>query len=371
MDNEFFSIVNDSLFSNAIFDFEDREEYQITVGVFNQLGETSTNNFTITIEDVLTEDVQTIEILEDTLSSLYYHQENFTQPTKLVFPNLTAVTGIAYFYENVNLISVELPQLSYVGDYFYFQGNEVLESVSAPVLDTIHNYLYASQNTKLAELEICSLTHIISTDPDSESYYYIKNNPILDFTSTCLDSTILEFMPEDSLVLFARILVGRFQSNTLDPMIYYINDNGIDVTETEDFIIEEEGIYLKKDIVEYDQDSYPISITSYRMDQNSNTMLNEQILFDLNLKVKDKVIVTSAEYLANKEEIKCYPNPTSSIINVKVDQPGIYTLYNQYGVVVKTFNLTIGLNQVDVKKMLPNIYYLYSDFGHLVRIIKL
>jgi hypothetical protein len=369
-DNEYFSIENDSLLSKVTFDYEVKNEYEIEVGVFNQLGEFITKNFTINIEDDLNEDVQIVEILDDTLASLYYHQENFTNQTKLVFPNLTTVTGIAYFHQNVNLISVDLPKLSFVGDYMYFHGNEVMQSISAPVLDTIHNYLYVSQNTILEELEICSLTHIISTDPDLEAYYYINNNPLLDISSTCLDSTTLEFIPEDSLVISSRLLVGMFESNTLDSISIYINDDGINVKETEDFIIDKSSIYLKNNIEEYTEDSYPINITSYRMDENANTVLNEQILMSIDLNLKDKVIITNTKNLPLKSDLICYPIPTNSILFIKVSQPESYFLYDQTGTKVKTIKLIKGKNQIDLSKLVSGVYYLYSEYGKSAKIFK-
>jgi hypothetical protein len=368
--NEYFTIQNDSLFSNAAFDFEVMESQEITIGVYNQLGESITVDFTINVENILNEDVEIIEILDDTLASLYYHQENFTKQTKLVFPNLTTVTGIAYFHQNVNLISVDLPKLNFVGDYTYFHGNEVIESINAPLLDTIFNYLYVSQNTNLIELEICSLSHIISTEPDMESYYFVQNNPMLNLSNTCLDSTILEFIEEDSLVVASNILLGRFQSNSTDPITHYIDDGGLNVTETENFIIDEIGIYLKKDIVEYTEDSYPLLINSFRIDQNTNTILNEQIVIDINLNIKDKVIITGVIDLDVKNEIRYYPNPTNSILTIEIQAAGTYRLYDPYGKVIETFNFAQGLNQIDLSKLNPNIYYLASEYGQRIKIAK-
>gem|GEM_PF-3991129 len=265
---------------------------------------------------------------------------------------------------------MDLPKLNYVGDYMYFHGNEVIETINAPVLDTIHNYLYVSQNTNLTELDICSLTHIISTDQDRESYYYVKNNPLLNFTSTCLDSTILEFVAEDSLVVSSRILVGNFQSNTLDSITHYINDSGINVSETENFIIEESSLYLKKEIAAYTEDSYPLLINSFRMDQNANTILNEQIELTIDLKIKDKSIITSSKELATLNEIKCYPNPTNSILYLEIDLPGNYKLFDLEGNLIEVFTFTRGINQVDLSKLSTNLYFLYSEFGHNIKIGK-
>jgi len=214
IDNDHFEIVNDSLRSKSTFDFEVQDEYILTIGVFNQLGEMHTGDFTISIEDVQNEGVQIIEILDDTLSQIYYHQENFTQPTRLVFPNLTTVLGYTYFHQNVNLLSVDFPQLNKVGDYFYFHENLVLEYMKAPVIDTVYNYLYANGHANLTEFDVCSLSHIISDMVDFNSYYYLNNNPLLDLTTTCLDTSILQFVPMDSLLQAQYIQVGTFETGT-------------------------------------------------------------------------------------------------------------------------------------------------------------
>ena len=373
-DNESFVIVDNELRSGKTFDYESQNEYIVDVSVHNQIGELTIQQFTITIQDIQDEGMQTIEILDETLESLFYHQENFTAQTRLVFPNLTRVNGIVYFHQNINLTAVHLPKLSYVGEYMYFHGNEVIDTVTAPTLDTVHQYLYASQNHSMREFDVCSLTHIL---PDSEfpedtmsTYYYVQNNNSLDFSSTCLDSTILEFQELDSLVQSDFILAGSFISNTSDPIMHTINVDGVEQTETDDFIIIDNGLYLRRPIEEYTEESYPLSISSLRMDSDSNTFLNEQILLDIILDVKDKAVITSVTSLDIKDTLSCFPNPTNSEITIKTSRPGTYSLTNQFGEIVMKLELQKEYNTIDLSQLPPSLYYLKSNVGPSIKVIK-
>jgi len=292
---ELFDLVDNTLVSQTTFDFEVQNEYELTIGVYNSLGEQTEETFTISIEDVTDEGLQVIEILDEALEEIIYDRENFSQPTQLIFPNLTSVSGIVYFDNNVNLVSVEFPMLSYVGDYAYIEGNDVLESVNAPAIDTIHNYLYVSRNDVLTELNVCNLSHIISNeeyyeDPYlySEPYYYIENNPVLDFSSTCLENTMFSFSELDTLMQMARIQVGSFEANTNKPMSYFIIEEDKELTENENFSIEANQLFLTKDLSEYDEDSYTMTIGALRMGNDQNTSLNQKMELAIEVNLANK-----------------------------------------------------------------------------------
>ena len=370
-DNDNFIIVNDSLMSKSTFDFEVKDEYLITVGVFNQLGEKTINDFTITIEDVQNEGLQVIEILDDTLSSLYYHEENFSQPTRLVFPNLTTVLGSAYFHQNVNLVSVNLPQLNYVGDYVYFHGNQVLEYMKAPVIDTIYNYLYVYGNSKLTEFDVCSLSHIISDMEDFKSYYYIDNNPLLNLSTTCLDTSILEFMPLDTFVQSLYIHVGDFESAASNEFLHYMEIDGVEVNETDEFLIIDDGLYLTKELSYYDQNSYNINIVSYKLDDNPNSNVNEKIVTDIIVNIEGEEVISSVTNPENKENIIVYPNPTSSILTILLETQMLINVINPLGLVIEQRTLSKGMNRIDLTNYTGGIYFIQTEIGQLIKVIKL
>ncbi|HEY6143687.1 MAG TPA: cadherin domain-containing protein, partial [Flavobacterium sp.] len=210
-----FKIIGNQLFTNSTFDYEAINQYIIKIAVRNQIGENITKEFTINITDVSPETINIIEITDTTLDNIYYYKTNFTSPTKLVFTNLTSVNRYVFFYRNTNLISVEFPELTQTGDYFYIDGNQSLENIKAPKLTTIKDYLYVEGNQKLTELKICGLKDIQPTDVSSSSYYYIRNNPLLDMATTCLTSTNVSFTPADPIVILPapNTLIGTFSSD--------------------------------------------------------------------------------------------------------------------------------------------------------------
>jgi hypothetical protein len=175
-DNNKFKIEGNVLKTKSIFDYETDNEYTISIKVTNQLGETITENFTINITDVATENLQVIEITDATMDNVYYHQVSFSQPTKLVFTNLTSVSGYVYFHQNPNLVEVDFPALTQTGEYVYFHGNLSLETAKLPVLHTVHSYLYFAGNTALTTLEVCALANILPGSGSMEPYYYLQGN---------------------------------------------------------------------------------------------------------------------------------------------------------------------------------------------------
>jgi len=371
LDNDHFEIVNDSLRSKSTFDFEVKDEYLLTIGVFNQLGETHTGDFTINIEDLQNEGVQIIEILDDTLSQVYYHQENFTQPTRLFFPNLTTVLGSTYFHQNVNLISVDFPQLNKVGDYVYFHQNTVMEYMKAPVIDTIYNYLYANGHPNLTQFDVCSLSHIIADMDEFNAYYYFNNNPLLDLTTTCLDTSILQFVQLDSLLQSENIQVGTFETDASNDFLHYINIGGEEVTETNEFIIIDDGLYLTMDLSYYEQNSYTIEVSSYKLDDNPASGVNERILSAITLDLADETVITSLTNLKKMQNILVYPNPASTSITIVLEVDTGIKLINPLGKIIVQQKLSKGTHQIDLGKYDNGLYFLNTEFGQSIKISRL
>jgi len=368
--NEAFRISNDSLFTGRTFDFETQASYEISVGVYNQLGERVEQMFKILIEDVMNEGVQTVEVMDTVLDQIYFHQESFTQPTRLTYPNLKRVNGFVYFHQNVNLLSVDLPQLEYTGDYFYCNENLALEAVRVSQIDTIHNYLYAYGNASLEELDICNLSHIISLDEDFDSYYFIEKNPVLDFSSTCLDSTILEFIPLDTLVQLNAVLVGSFEANTNDPIEYYFIDDSGEETTNDDFQILGNGLYLSKDISEYDSTNYDLSIGALRSSGVSDRTLNHKVELTALVNLDEKV-VTRAGDLPWIDDVRVYPNPTNGSVILVSERRGAIQLIDVLGQVHLELELESGANNIDLSHLGAGIYFLSTNGRKLIRLFKI
>jgi len=228
--NGSFKIIGNQLFTNTPLDYETKNQYKITIAVRNQIGESINKDFIISINDLKVENFTTIEITDTTLDNVFYHQTNFTGPTKLVFTNLTAVKGYVYFHQNTNLISVEFPVLTQTGDYFYVHENQSLESIKAPQLTTIKDYLHVNGNKNLTALEICGLKEIKS--PRNPSYYIYNNTPAVDALPFCFYKE-----PPTNLLLSNNVIdenlspdtfIGNISADSNDPnavLTYSLKNN--------------------------------------------------------------------------------------------------------------------------------------------------
>ncbi|WP_299123626.1 T9SS type A sorting domain-containing protein [uncultured Winogradskyella sp.] len=264
-DNEDFSIDGNQLITNSSFDYETKNEYVVEVGVRNLLGEKLEIQFTINVEDVINENVTTIEITDTTLDNVYYHQNSFTEPTKLVFTNLTSVSGSIYFHQNVNLVEVDFPLLQNAGSsiyfhqnlslvevdfpllestgsYFYFNGNLSLEIINAPNLTSVTRYLSVSGNESLLELNICNLTEIVQDDSSLPYYNVSNNNSIIDAEPQCFS-----IGAPNNLIISNSIISENQDLNTIigtlsadsngsnEDLIYYLTEYEFD--DNENFLI--------------------------------------------------------------------------------------------------------------------------------------
>lgn len=174
-----FRVRNDSLFSGKTFSYYSANQYNVSLGVSNQLGDKFIKNFTINIKQAPpSNDTDIIVIPNTTLSSVEYHQINYLKPTRLIFPNLTSVTGLIYFHQNVNLISVDFPKLTTAYSYVYFSQNLNLKSINFPLLQNVASYFYCNGNTQLNILNAPNLTTI-------GGYIYIRLNTSLNIMNIC------------------------------------------------------------------------------------------------------------------------------------------------------------------------------------------
>jgi len=334
-DNRFFKILGNQLLTKSTFDYETDHEYTIKVKAENQLGEEIFANFTINITDVAVENVTTIEITAATLDNVYYHQENFPGPTRLVFTNLTSVSGYVYFHQNMNLVSVSFPLLAQTGRYFYANGNSSLLSINAPSLNTVHGYLYVGANNALEDLNVCNLQHILPSDDTNEPYYYISNNPNLDFDTTCLDHTTIGFVAEPRIVIqpAPNTFVGTLTSDAGSDveMSYYFTDELGNEISNDDFVIVNDRLYLAHDYDHYTNTDFNIFIGATR---NSGTGKSadgpiEKLGLSINIDISENVLSVKN---IDGSKIALYPNPAKDYFEIRSDlKIGTATIYDMTG----------------------------------------
>jgi len=335
-DNNHFKIIGNQLITKSIFDFETDNQYLVKVKVENQLGEEIVSEFTVNVTNVAVENVTTIEITDATLDNVYYHQQNFSGPTRLVFTNLTSVSGYVYFHQNMNLVSVSFPLLTQTGRYFYANGNNSLLSINAPSLNTIHDYLYVGSNMVLEDLNVCNLQHILPSQTDIEAYYYISNNPNLDFDTTCLEHTTIGFIEAPVIILqpAPNTLIGNFTSDAGDQvdMTYYFTDEFGNEIVNNDFVIVNDGLYLAHDYNQYLNTDFNIYVGAKRTnpDQGKNDGgPTEKIGLLVNINITDTTLSLTNN---NTHNMALFPNPAKDYFEIKSDiQIETATIYDMTG----------------------------------------
>lgn len=164
-----------------------------------------------------------VYITESTLNSVYYHQTSYLNPTKLVFSNLTSVTGSIYFHQTNNIVEVEFPLLTSTGGYVYFYENLSMRKIIAPILNSIVDYIFIQRNTFLEELNVCGLSSI--TCSTQEPYVSISNNnAVIDNSQPCFEATLygttLTTSPITQFSQNTAIAEGTFTNTCGYPMGY-------------------------------------------------------------------------------------------------------------------------------------------------------
>lgn len=352
VNNSNFIIKGNQLFTNSPLDFESNNQYKIKIGVRNQLGEKLEREIIINVLDVLDENITVIEISDATMDNIMYHKDNsFVSPTKLVFKNLTSVKGYVYFYENINLVAVEFPKLINTEGYIFVNGNPSLQKINAPNLQTVSDYIYVAENKLLEELNICNLFQILNNSENKDSYYYIKNNPKLDFTTTCLTNTSLTFIPVDEIIIkpVPNTLIGTFSSDagTGEQIRYFFIDENGNETTNSDFVIVGNNLYLTKDYSEYTTFNYNLNINALRAVTTKNSQskkskntvvnsINEKIALNFSLNLENATL--GLNDFSSKRQITVYPNPAKNYFNIDseilFDTISIYDLTGRH---IKTF----------------------------------
>ncbi|WP_405382290.1 putative metal-binding motif-containing protein [Maribacter sp. LLG6340-A2] len=98
-----------------------------------------------------------IYVNDTSLENIYFHQEVYDEPTTIIYPNLTDLSGYVYFHQNVNIVEVKLPKLENVGSYIYFNDNDDLLGVDITNVKSIGDNMYIALNDNLPNLETPNL----------------------------------------------------------------------------------------------------------------------------------------------------------------------------------------------------------------------
>ncbi|MES2890782.1 MAG: cadherin repeat domain-containing protein [Bacteroidota bacterium] len=294
-DNNKFMIRNDSLLTASSFDFETRNSYIIKVTAINQLGERTEGDFTVNVLDIAAEDTTVLVINDAVMSSLYYHQTSFTTPTKLLFKNLTAVTGSIYFHQVANLVQVDFPLLDSTGGFVYFNQNESLKKINAPVLRSAVDYLYVYGNASLNQLDVCQLKTISPSGPFNAPYYFISNNNNLDQASVCLTKTNVIYVPVNNILVKSppNTLIGYLIADAAatETVQYNFVDSEGKVLINPYFEIRGASVYLTKDFSFYTNTNFTFDISGIRIAQTPKRPfdvaagLHEKIVLRVNTSV--------------------------------------------------------------------------------------
>ena len=246
-----------------------------------------------------------------------------------------------------------------------------MESVKAPILNTIYNYLYVVGNTNLTQLNVCGLKNILPTNVTSTSYYYIKNNPLLDMTTTCLTNTTVSFTPANPIIILQapNTLIGTFSSDTTDSVSYYFVDEQGNKIDNPNFIIIDDKLYLKNEYSSYDVTDFDVNIGGIRTSSNAipnnkssvkattknSTSLNEKIQLSFSFNIKN-TILNVKPFNTNENKIIIYPNPATNIFEIQSQETiKDFKLFDMLGRQLK--NLKIANNKVDTST-LPKGNYL-------------
>lgn len=350
LDNDKFIIRNDTLFSGGSFDFETKNSFDIKIGAVNQLGEKTEADFTINIRDIALEDTVIIEIEDTIMTSVFYHQFHFTNPTKLVFKNLTTVNGYIYFHQNINLVAVDFPLLTNSSSYAYFHQNGSLQKIIAPVLNTVADYVYIYGNKALTVLDICGLQKILPVSENSTPYYYINNNSNLDYTTTCLTKTNIIYVPENHIIIQPKpnIFIGRFISDadtsTFKINYYFVDANGIEIT-NDYFVIRNDSLFLAQDYDFYTDTSFSFDINAVKLSKAlkrptvENKSLNEKISLQVNMSVTNTIQFANIWVGTSlSAATSAWENPANWSRNILPDA--------NTNVIINNGNISIGTNAI-------------------------
>ncbi|RXR20259.1 fibronectin type III domain-containing protein [Flavobacterium stagni] len=184
-----FSGSGNGTFVSSLTGLTANTNYYVRAFATNSAGTSYGNELTFTTSNTTPVQPDIVYITDTTLNNVYYHQTSYLNPTKLVFSNLTSVSGNIYFHQTNNIVEVEFPLLTNTGGHVYFHQNLSMMKINAPNLNAIVDYLYVYGNSFLQELNLCNLTSI--TCSSQEPYIHIaNNNTVIDNNQQCFTPTI-------------------------------------------------------------------------------------------------------------------------------------------------------------------------------------
>ena len=369
--NDFFKIINNQLISTTSFDFEANNEYLIKIAVRNNYGENFSKEFTIIINDIQVETINVIEITDTTLDNISFYDTSFVGPTKLVYTNLTTINGNVTFNNNLNIQELDFPVLENIYGHVYISKNYSLTKANLPTLKTINDYIYVTKNNILTDLNICSLTDIVQSQSGIDPYYYIKNNPLLNYDSTCLTNTIITLNYLDNIIEEdGKLLAATFSSNAGDEFIityFFIDDDGEEIT-NEDFEIIDNKLYLTKDLSYYIAKDFVLKIGAIRYENTTiakstlkyikaDSGLNERIEEKFNVNISDSVL--STEDLIDDKHLNIFPNPSYDILFMKGTGDKLIEEVQVFDVLGKIQSkATIQGNRINISYLNSGVYFI-------------
>ncbi|HLN96097.1 MAG TPA: T9SS type A sorting domain-containing protein [Flavobacterium sp.] len=376
-----FYISGNQLYSARPFDHESQPSFTISVKATNPQYQGITTTFTIAVTDVVTEPIQTIVIDDATAENVYYPLTAYTEPTKLVFPNLVSVSGNIYFHKTTNIVAVEFPVLQSVDGHVYFQQNTSMEDIdfpalqetgnylyfydndkanlfSAPQLTTVSGYVFFSGNDVLTILELCSLETITQVDEGSTPYYYLSNNPMLDEDTLCFDQTEIIYEPLTVPTMVpGGMVLGTFMADTSDPVTYVFTDNQATTSANGLFSIVGNQLIFTGSPSEFATLLVSLSVSAYRTSGLTTLSVNSQPGLT---ERKDLVIsVDATTYLSVipvvTEAQRLFPNPASNRFEIQgVAADESVTVSDMTGRVV--FSRRLSSNGMDISGLSNGTY---------------
>ncbi|WP_161991896.1 T9SS type A sorting domain-containing protein [Flagellimonas algicola] len=131
----------------------------------------------------LENDIEVVQILDETLTHINYKNLVYENPTRLVFPNLKYVDNDIYIEFATNLVEIDFPVLDSISGSLFIWENQALQKFKAPSLEKNSGAISFHSNPKLEEV---NLTNLKITDRD---IHFVLNPELIVFNTPVLEST--------------------------------------------------------------------------------------------------------------------------------------------------------------------------------------
>ena len=273
---------------------------------------TSINGFLYFHQNYLLEEVN-IPLLLNNVTYAYFHQNTLLE--SILLPTLTDVSGYFYAHQNINLTTLSLDNLTTVGEYFYIRESSLSNLNTLNKLSLIMEDLHLNLNSNLSD---CTGLCPILNNNGVHGNFYISNNP-----SFC--SSLSEMQAVCASLPVALNYFGGMQQdydillqwetlNETHNMGFYIEKSKDSYSwQSMDFI--EGNGSTSESFNYYYKDHFPFSgINYYRLKQ-----------MDLNGAINYSDII-SIDYAGSENKVHIFPNPSSSIVNILIDNPSIQAM---------------------------------------------